>query len=73
MTFKLLSIQWTDIYPTLQFLCATTQCWYCSLLNVNEHCKRIAKMNHRLWWNCQWVGLSKLMGDARTLLQTAGG
>jgi len=42
-------------------------------LNVNERYKRIAKTNNRLWWICQRVGASKLMGDAKTLLQTEDG
>jgi hypothetical protein len=40
---------------------------------LNECYKRITKMKHRLWWICQRLGASKLMGDANILLQTEDG
>lgn len=30
-------------------------------------------MKHRLWWSCQRLVASKLMGDANILLQTEDG
>jgi hypothetical protein len=40
---------------------------------LNECHKRITKMKHRLWWSCQRLVASKLMGDANILLQTEDG